>query len=351
MRRHRHRWTTLVSGTFPKDRTLPILKAEDEAVTTGDFHLFAAPYDRTTKVITAVVVLLGVAFVVATRSPLVAGLWLTLIVGAFAYSPRGFAIVQRCIVVRRLIGSVRIPLEQVREARPAERDDFRGCIRLWGNGGLFGYYGLFRTSRLGKCSFYITSRSSSVVVVTAAKTVVVSPDNVDGFLNAIRAAVPVPPAPASEAGLDSARSAGIGTAFGRYVGTAIGVCAIAIVAAALLYSPGPPRYMLTIDSLAIYDRFYPVTISAAAVDVDRIQIVDPDVDTGWRPTLRTNGFSNFHYHAGWYRVANGQQIRMYKADGKRLVLLPPKGEGSAVLIEVADPDRFIQEVREKWHRQ
>ena len=42
-----------------------------------------------------------------------------------------------------------VPLLDIREVRPATKDDFGGCIRLFGNGGLFGYYGLFRTSKLG----------------------------------------------------------------------------------------------------------------------------------------------------------------------------------------------------------
>ena len=314
----------------------------------GGSQSLAAPYDQTTKIISGAVILLGVIFVYATKNLFVAGLWLALIAGAFAYSPRGFAILERCIVVKRLVGNVRIPLEQVREARVTARDDFRGCIRLWGNGGLFGYYGLFRTSKLGKCSFYITNRTLSVVVVTAAKTVVVSPDDVAGFLIALHAAVPVPPAPTPEAVPDSGGSGTLGSGFSKYAGAAIAVTVIAVVAAALLYSPGPPRYTLTADSLTIRDRFYPVTLNAAAVDIGHIQVVDPDVDTGWRPTLRTNGFSNFHYHAGWYRVANGQEIRMYKSDGRRLVLLPPKGKGNAVLMEVADPDRFVRELRDKW---
>jgi len=73
------------------------------------------------------------------------------------------------------------------------------------------------------------------------------------------------------------------------------------------------------------------------VDVEHIRVVDFGVDTEWRPTRRTNGFANAHYASGWFRVANGETIRMYRAGGTRLVLLPPKGDGAALLLEVGSP--------------
>jgi hypothetical protein len=78
--------------------------------------------------------------------------------------------------------------------------------------------------------------------------------------------------------------------------------------------------------------------------------VDLGVDADWRPTMRTNGFANGHYRSGWFRVVNGETVRMYRADGTRLILLPPKGTGTSVLLEVDDPERFVREVRALWSR-
>jgi hypothetical protein len=36
------------------------------------------------------------------------------------------------------------------------------------------------------------------------------------------------------------------------------------------------------------------------------------------------------------------------ADSKRLVLLPPRGDGAAVLLETKEPEKFVDEVRQKW---
>ena len=310
--------------------------------------MFSASYDRTTKIVSAVALVVFLAIVVATQSVVVGCLTAAIVVGAYAWSPRGYAVWERSIAVNRLIGDARVPLDGIREVRAATADDFRGCLKLFGNGGLFGYYGLFRTSKLGKSTWYVTNRGQAVVVVTGAQTAVFSPDDVDGFIAAIRASAPVPATQPGGPGLDATQSYDDGSRTGKLVGAAIGIVAIAVVALAMLYSPGPPSYTLTPESLTIHDRFYPVTLNRTSVDVEHIRVIDFGVETEWQPTRRTNGFANAHYRSGWFRVASGKIIRMYRADGTRLVLLPPKGDGAAVLLETREPEKFVVEVRRKW---
>jgi Bacterial PH domain len=151
---------------------------------------FSASYDRNTKIVSGIVCLGLLAVIVAVHNFVLTSLSLLAILLCFAYSPRGYELAGRSILVKRLAGTVRIPLDGLREARRATPDDFRGGIRLWGSGGLFGYYGLFSTTKLGKSTWYVTNRSNSVVVVTAAKTVLFSPDGAEVFLAAIRAGGP-----------------------------------------------------------------------------------------------------------------------------------------------------------------
>ena len=84
------------------------------------------------------------------------------------------------------------------------------------------------------------------------------------------------------------------------------------------------------------------------MDIEHIRLIDVGADADWRPTARTNGFANAHYRSGWFRVASGKTVRMYRADSTRLVLLPPKGDSAAVLLEARDPEEFIREVRQRW---
>jgi len=309
---------------------------------------FTVSLDTGAKLITAficclmaVVIVLGGAVAhnvfIAAVGVLVFGL-------SYAWAPRGYSVEDRSIIVKRLAGAARIPLGDVREIRQASSDDLSGAIRLWANGGVFGYYGLFRTSKLGKCTWYLTNRRNAVVVITGEKTALFSPDDVNGFLAALRGSAPAavrapePVAPAASA--SGART---------WTGLVIGAIALGMVALAFLYSPGPPAYTLTASSLTIHDRFYPVTISAAAVDLAGVRVVDLASDPSWQPTARTNGFANTHYESGWFRVANGSKVRLYRTGSNRLVLIPPKGAADPpVLLETADPDAFAARLRQEW---
>jgi hypothetical protein len=121
-----------------------------------------------------------------------------------------------------------------------------------------------------------------------------------------------------------------------------------LVTLTVVYSPGPPGYTLTADQLTIHDRFYPVTLYANAIDAGHIRIVELTPDSEWRPTARTNGFANRNYQSGWFRVANGKTVRMYRAGGNRLVLIPPKGDSAPVLYQPKDPERFAQNLQRQW---
>ena len=149
---------------------------------------FSASYDSTARRISTAILVLLAVITVLSHNIIVGCLGVLLLIISYAWSPGCYIVAGRFIIINRLIGAVRVPLEGIREARITTPDDFRDCIRLFGNGGLFGYYGLFRTAKLGKCTWYVTNRRNSVVVITAARTIVVSPDEVDRFLSAVRTA-------------------------------------------------------------------------------------------------------------------------------------------------------------------
>ena len=303
---------------------------------------FSVSYDRASKIITASACVFLIGGPLLAQSVAGGCLGALIIALTYAFSPRGYIVSARSIIVRRLIGSVDIPLDSVREIRAASREDLRGCIRICANGGLFGYYGLYRTSRLGKSSWYVTHCGRAVVLVTSAKTLVFSPDNVKGFIEAVALN------PDSVKGRPDSCSAQSSPSSGRigFVIAILGALLLGILP--LLYAPGPPKYTLTPEALAIHDWFFPVTVKAADVEIASVRVVDVKEDARWRPVMRTNGVGLPHYHSGWFRVAGGEKVRMYRGDGRRLVLLPPKGEAAFVLLEVAQPEAFILKVQQAW---
>lgn len=311
---------------------------------------FTVSYDAAVKIMSTLIALVLAAVALFSHSVVAMVIGAVILALSYAWSPRGYRIEGRSIVVERLIGDAQIPLEDVREVRAAKPGDFDGCIRMFGNGGVFGYYGLFRTATLGKSTWYLTNRKGVVVLVTAARTALFSPDDVEAFVAAIRGSVPVAGAvserPAISAGLS--RRSGPFNATSVLIGGTIAFVALAVAAFALLYSPGPPSYTLTGDALTIHDRFYPVSLQRNDVDISGIRIVDLDVNREWRPVERTNGFANSHYKSGMFKLSDGRPVRMYKADGSRMVLLPARGNGTTVLLDTPEPEKFIAAVRQVW---
>jgi len=309
---------------------------------------FSATLDRTTRTISALVCVLLVGILIATQSILAACIAATGIAIAWAWSPRGYALTEDALVIRRLIGKVKVPLAGIVELRPARSEDLRGAVRLWGSGGLFGYYGLFRTSALGDCTWYATNRSRMVIVVSSGNTILVSPDDTEGFLSALRKAAPAN-SWNSNADLSPGSPVPVKRQRGRAILLASAALVIAFIGLLLSYAPGLPAYTLTNRDLRIQDRFYPVTIQANAVDTSQVQTVDLTGASPWRPVLKTNGFDNRRYRSGWFQVAGGQKVRMYRATGNRAVLLPMRDGSAPVLLEVKAPETFIEQLRRSWN--
>src|SRR4051812_2274670 len=143
---------------------------------------FSAPHDQGSKVITATVFVLFAVTAIALHNILMLALIALLLVATYAWSPTGYAITEGTVVVKRLMGNVRISLDEVRDVRAANAHDLSGAIRLFASGGLFGHFGIFRTSGLGRCTWYVTDRNRAVVLVTKSGTMLFSPDDVAGFI-------------------------------------------------------------------------------------------------------------------------------------------------------------------------
>jgi hypothetical protein len=105
---------------------------------------------------------------------------------AWAMSPRGVEVdTAELRVVRRAWPALRVPLSSVASASPVDRLG-RGVLRLFGAGGFFGSYGLFRSDALGRFRLYATHSGQAVLVRrTGRLPIVLTPDDVAGTIRAI----------------------------------------------------------------------------------------------------------------------------------------------------------------------
>jgi PH (Pleckstrin Homology) domain-containing protein len=84
------------------------------------------------------------------------------------------------LVVRRLFWSTRIDIRGLSGVRhdPAA---LRGSWRLFGNGGLFSFSGLFYNAQLGRYRLFGTNLRHAVILLLPRRAVVITPENPQAF--------------------------------------------------------------------------------------------------------------------------------------------------------------------------
>lgn len=108
------------------------------------------------------------------------------LIGSWGFAPGGYRVDAAHVTVVRPLKSVSIDRQSIRGVRPFEDADSEGMTRTAGNGGLFGYYGEYKSDKLGSHVWYVTDMSRRVVLETADGVVVVSPDDPEKFIKAVR---------------------------------------------------------------------------------------------------------------------------------------------------------------------
>lgn len=114
--------------------------------------------------------------------------WIPPLVGALAllFVVRGYELAPGELRVRRLLWSTRVPLAGPVEVR-ADPQAMTGSMRLFGNGGLFSFTGLFQSRTLGRYRAFVTDPARAVVLRGAGRVVIVSPAEPQAFAEAARA--------------------------------------------------------------------------------------------------------------------------------------------------------------------
>ncbi|MCL5280232.1 MAG: PH domain-containing protein [Planctomycetes bacterium] len=121
----------------------------------------------------------------------VAVLGVLLSVGIFAgiarFAPWDYIVRRDAIVVGRLGSPLMIPYEGIREVRRTHRQEIGFAWRVFGSAGFLGWFGLFRSRRLGEFRACATNRRDLVLITrTNGAKMVISPHLPDAFLEAVR---------------------------------------------------------------------------------------------------------------------------------------------------------------------
>jgi hypothetical protein len=102
----------------------------------------------------------------------------------FLFSTKSYQIVAEGIVINRYIGNKLILNSTIREVKILKSEDIKGSQRVFGVGGLFGYYGKFLPPKLGEMTWYITNRTHLIAVFLNNDSIIlISPDDNERFYN------------------------------------------------------------------------------------------------------------------------------------------------------------------------
>lgn len=109
-----------------------------------------------------------------------------ILVVAALFCVRGYVITADDLLIRRLLWNTRLRRADL-ESATADREALRGSIRLFGNGGLYSFTGLFRSRALGRYHAYVTDPARTVILRFKHRIIVVSPENPEAFVRDIMA--------------------------------------------------------------------------------------------------------------------------------------------------------------------
>src|ERR1017187_2995394 len=76
---------------------------------------FSASYDSTTRITSAVIFVVLLGILALTQSVVLGCLFALLLVGAYAWSPRGYSIAQRSVIVKRVLDAAQFLTANVYE--------------------------------------------------------------------------------------------------------------------------------------------------------------------------------------------------------------------------------------------
>lgn len=158
----------------------------------GKNPTYPAPWGRALRVVSTLVTVLCISMVFfhwtalpgIPPGPVTVSLSLVplgLLLACVPFLIRGYSLTPDTLIIHRLFWQTRIPLRGLQSAtiKPLA---MRGSLRLMGNGGLFSFTGYYRNRPLGTYRAFVTDLHRTVILRFAQRTVLVSPDCPEAFV-------------------------------------------------------------------------------------------------------------------------------------------------------------------------
>lgn len=102
----------------------------------------------------------------------------------FLYRPIDYRTTDSQLIVSRLIKKVVLDKSEVLNVELLTNEDLKWTIRTFGVGGLFGYFGKFRNSKIGNMIWYATRRNNAILIsLKDGQKIVITPDDPESLIH------------------------------------------------------------------------------------------------------------------------------------------------------------------------
>lgn len=155
--------------------------------------IFKTSFDGLTKLITVVVgvVLAAMPYQIIKAYPhnpggAIAGSFFLVVTFllCWLFHSSKYSIHNGSLIIHRPIHNVSVAISEIKSAEPIGNLDLLLTLRVFGVGGVFGYFGKFYNSKLGRMTWYATRRNNVVLLTTKdSKKILFTPDAPTEFVN------------------------------------------------------------------------------------------------------------------------------------------------------------------------
>lgn len=157
-------------------------------------QIFTTQMDNTVKIITTIVhfAILPIPIVLYFQAGIELALLNVLILGVlfsltYVLRPFQYAIDELGITVHKKILPKTIPFDNIASIETIAYKELKVRLRLWGSGGLWGWFGIFLSAEYGKLNMQITEKNNLLLISTKdEKYIVLSPTEVIAFAEAVK---------------------------------------------------------------------------------------------------------------------------------------------------------------------
>lgn len=107
-------------------------------------------------------------------------LYFSIVFISYLYAPTSYTLEADNLIINRSASNKIIKLSNIINVREVSKDEMKGSIRTFGNGGLWGYYGKYHNTKLGNITLYTTQWKNYILIETKEKRkIIITPDDID----------------------------------------------------------------------------------------------------------------------------------------------------------------------------